>query len=140
MLLMMKTNTELCQLETFDERFDYLALKSRIGVATFGFERHLNQQFYTSRTWRDVRRTVIARDRGLDLAIPGREIYNKIIIHHMNPMTIEDIEDGNPDIIDPEFLISVSHETHNAIHYGDKSRLPQPWTERKPGDTLFWRQ
>ena len=140
MRLMMKTNTELCQLETFDERFDYLALKSRIGVATFGFERHLNQQFYTSRVWRDVRRAVIARDRGLDLGVPGREIHTKIIIHHMNPMTIEDIEDGNPDIIDPEFLITVSHDTHNAIHYGDKSRLPQPWTERKPGDTLFWRQ
>lgn len=140
MMLMMKNHTELSRFETFDERFDYLSLKSRVGAATFGFERHLNQQFYTSRIWRDVRRTVIARDRGLDLGIPGREIHRKITIHHMNPMSIEDIENGNPDIIDPEFLISVSHDTHNAIHYGDRSRLPQPWVERTPGDTLFWRQ
>ena len=140
MSIMMKTHTELCRFETFDERFDYLSLKSRVGAATFGFERYLNQQFYTSRQWRDVRHEVIARDMGLDLGIPGRELHHKIIIHHMNPMTIEDIENGNPDILDPELLITVSHETHNAIHYGDRSRLPQPWTERKPGDTVFWRQ
>lgn len=137
---MMKTHTELSRFETFDERFDYLSLKAHIGAATFGFERYLNQQFYTSRTWRDVRRAVIARDYGRDLGIPGRELHSKIIVHHMNPMTIEDIDNSNPDIVDPEFLISVSHETHNAIHYGDRSRLPQPWVERKPGDTLFWRQ
>lgn len=140
MTIMMKTHTELCRFETFEERFDYLSLKSTVGAATFGFERYLNQQFYTSRQWRDVRHEVIARDMGRDLGIPGREIHGKIIIHHMNPMRIEDIENSNPDILDPELLITVTHETHNAIHYGDRSRLPKQWTERKPGDTLFWRQ
>lgn len=140
MPILMKTYTELCRFETFEERFEYLSLKSTVGAATFGFERYLNQQFYTSRQWRDARHEVIARDMGCDLAIPGRGIHDKIIIHHMNPMTIADIEESNPDILDPELLITVSHATHNAVHYGDKSRLPQPWVERKPGDTLFWRQ
>lgn len=140
MLILMKTYTELCRFQTFEERFEYLSLKSTVGAATFGFERYLNQQFYTSRQWRDARHEVIARDLGCDLAMPGREIHDKIIIHHMNPMTIADIEESNPDILDPELLITVSHATHNAVHYGDKSRLPQPWVERKPGDTLFWRQ
>lgn len=136
----MRTHTELCRLETFDERFDYLSLKAQVGKETFGFERYLNQQFYTSRLWRRVRDEVIARDYGRDLAIPGREIHTAVIIHHMNPMTVADIEESNPDILNPELLITVSHATHNAIHYGDKSRLPQPWVERKPGDTVFWRQ
>ena len=136
---MLKTYTELARLNTFEERFDYLSLKSVVGQQTFGSERFLNQQFYTSRQWRNVRYDVIDRDEGLDLSFPGFEIHDKIIIHHMNPITIEDVENGNPDILDPEFLICVSHDTHNAIHYGDRNRLRLPTlVERKPGDHIKW--
>ena len=139
MSMMLRTYTELCRLETFEERFEYLSLKSVVGRYTFGSERYLNQQFYTSRQWRNARRDVIARDDGLDLGVEGFEIYDKVIIHHMNPITIEDVENGNPDILDPELLITVSHDTHNAIHYGDKSRLRLPTlVERRPGDTKLW--
>lgn len=135
---MLRTYTELMQRPTFDERFDYLSLKSVVGRATFGAERFLNQVFYSSREWKDVRREVIARDGGLDLSTDGYDIYDRILVHHMNPITVEDIDSRNPDILDPELLISVSHETHNAIHYGDKTRLARPPVERTPGDTLPW--
>lgn len=134
----LKTFTELQRLPTFEARFNYLSVKSIVGRATFGAERFLNQVFYTSKEWRDVRQEVIARDYGLDLAMPGHEIYNKVIIHHMNPLTVEDIDERNPDILDPELLITVSHETHNAIHYGDVDRLSRPPVERRPGDTRPW--
>lgn len=134
----LRTFAELSQLQTFDERFEYLSLKSIVGRATFGSERFLNQVFYTSKEWRDVRQEVIARDGGLDLAMAGHEIYNKVIIHHMNPITVQDVDQRNPDILDPELLITVSHETHNAIHYGDADRLSRPPVERQPGDTLPW--
>jgi len=98
----------------------------------------MNQRFYTSRQWRDIRDHVIARDEGKDLALPGYEIHDKIIIHHMNPMTPEEIEHGDADILDPEFLITTTHRTHNAIHYGDERHLPKPFTERHPGDTKLW--
>jgi hypothetical protein len=125
-------------LDTLEERYKYLALHGEVGRATFGFDRYLNQQFYTSRQWRDIRNHVIARDLGRDLGIEGYEIHNRIYIHHMNPMTVEDITSGDPRILDPEFLISVTHRTHNAIHYGDEGLLPKPPVQRRPGDTTLW--
>lgn len=130
--------SELLRLGTFEERFDYLSLKGRVGESTFGFDRWINQQFYTSRQWRQVRNEVIVRDGGCDLGIEGYEIHDRIYIHHMNPMTVNQIESGDPSILDPEFLISVTHNTHNAIHYGDASLLPKPLVDRKPGDTKLW--
>jgi hypothetical protein len=136
---MMKTYTELRRLDSFLERFEYLSLKSVVGRYTFGSERFLNQQFYASREWRNVRRDVIDRDGGLDLGVEGYDIFDQISVHHMNPITMEDVENHNPEILDPDLLISVSHETHNAIHYGDKSRLRLPsLVERRPGDTRPW--
>lgn len=135
---MTRSYTEINKLGTFEERFDYLSLKGSVGESTFGFERHLNQKFYTSREWRLTRDAVISRDLGLDLGVPGFEIYTRILIHHMNPMTPEDIVHGNADILDPEYLITVTHRTHNAIHYGDRSLLALPFIERRPGDTLLW--
>jgi hypothetical protein len=129
---------ELRRLPTFKERYDYLQARSVVGMATFGFERWLNQAFYTSTQWRHVRVEVIARDRGCDLGIEGYEIYDRIIIHHMNPITVHQVESGDPAILDPEFLITVTHETHNAIHFGDEKLLAKPLVERRPGDTKLW--
>lgn len=129
---------ELRRLQTFEERFEYLRLFGVVGKATFGFDRHLNQKFYTSSEWRHLRHQVIARDEGLDLGIPGYEIYDKPIIHHMIPLTISDLRSGNPQAMDVDFLITVSHKTHNAIHYGDASLLSRPLVERRPGDTKLW--
>lgn len=98
----------------------------------------MNQRFYTSREWRQIRHNVIARDNGCDLGVDGLEIHRGLYIHHMNPMTVEDIASGNPDILDPEFLITVTHSTHNAIHYGDENHLPRGLVERRPGDTKLW--
>lgn len=136
--MMTKSFTELSQIDTFEERYKYLALRGNVGSATFGFDRYINQKFYTSRQWRLIRRDVIVRDNGCDLAFPGYEIMDKIIIHHMNPMVADDIVFGEDEILDPEYLISVSHRTHNAIHYGDERLLPRPLVERKPGDTKLW--
>lgn len=133
-----RSYSELKKIDTFEERFNYLSLRSVVGAATFGFERYVNQQFYRSVEWKHIRRDVIARDSGLDLGIDGYEIFEKIIIHHMNPMTVEDIELGNEDILDPEFLITTSHKTHNAIHYGDSNLLAKPFVDRRPGDTKLW--
>jgi hypothetical protein len=135
---MTRTFSELSQLATFEDRFEYLSLKGVVGESTFGFERHLNQKFYTSREWRLARDEVITRDYGCDLAMPGFEIHTRILIHHMNPITPEDIVHSNVDILDPEYLISVTHRTHNAIHYGDKHLLALPVIERRPGDTRLW--
>lgn len=135
---MTRTYTELAKLETFEERFAYLSIKARVGESTFGFERHLNQKFYTSREWRLARDEVIARDLGCDLGVAGFDIFDRILIHHMNPMVPTDLIHGNPDILNPEFLISVTHNTHNAIHYGDASLLRLPIVERRPGDTRLW--
>lgn len=128
----------LQRLETLEERFRYLKLHGRVGRETFGFDRYLNQQFYTSREWRRVRQQVIVRDVGCDLGIQGYEIHKGLYIHHMNPMTVQDIIDGAPEILDPEYLITVTQNTHNAIHYGDASLLPRPVVERRPGDTRLW--
>jgi hypothetical protein len=132
--------TELQNLITFDDRFEYLVLKGIVGASTFGFDRYLNQQLYTSYRWLKVRDQVIIRDDGCDLGIPGYGIRTKIVIHHMNPISPEDLEHGNDIVFDPEFLISTSHMTHRAIHFGDKSLLPELPIRRRPGDTCPWRR
>jgi len=129
---------ELSRLRQFEERFEYLSLKGAVGESTFGFDRWLNQQFYRSREWKDARSYVIARDNGCDLGVPGHEIFSDLLVHHMNPLTAEAIQHGEFEIIDPEFLITTSLKTHNAIHYGDASLLPKEHVERSPGDTRVW--
>jgi len=136
--LISRSYQELLSYETFEERFRYLSLGGEVGADTFGFDRYLNQSFYASREWKRIRQQVIARDEGRDLALPGHEIYDRIYVHHMNPMTPDDIKHGNDDILDPDFLICVTHQTHNAIHYGDERALPRPFVERRPGDTKLW--
>lgn len=135
-----RTYSELSKLKTFKERFTYLRLNGFVGKETFGFDRYLNQVFYKSAKWRSIRDFVIVRDNGCDLGIEGREIYGKIIIHHMNPITIQDIEQESDFLLEPEFLISTVHETHNAIHYGDENLLILAPIERKPNDTCPWRR
>jgi hypothetical protein len=133
-----RTYTELSRIGEFEKRYDYLSVRSQIGVDTFGYERWLNQAFYQSTQWKRARQEVIARDRGCDLGVEGYEINDKIIVHHMKPMSVEDITHGDIDILDPEYLISTSHRTHNAIHYGDRSLLVKPLVRRRPGDTRLW--
>jgi acetyltransferase-like isoleucine patch superfamily enzyme len=133
-----RTYSELCQLETFEERYRYLELGGIVGGLTFGFDRWVNQGFYHSSEWRSVRNEVIVRDNGCDLGVPGYEIASGLIVHHMNPISLKDIEHGEEWIIDPNVLITTSLQTHNAIHYGDESLLPQGPVERKPGDTTLW--
>lgn len=134
-----KSYPELLTLHTFEERFEYLALKARIGEETFGFERWMNQTFYRSKEWRELRHEIIIRDNACDLGIPGFDIAERTIIHHIIPMTVDDLEDGNPLVLDPDNLITTTHNTHNAIHWGDKSLLRLPPVERRPGDTTLWR-
>lgn len=134
----MKTYSKLIRLNTFEERYEYLKLNGTVGESTFGFDRYMNQKFYRSSEWKQIRNHVIARDLGLDLAMEGYEIYDKIIIHHMNPMSVDDIKNSDSDILDPEFLISTTLNTHNAIHYGDRSLLKQLFVERKINDTKLW--
>jgi hypothetical protein len=135
---MIRRYSELRRLNTLKERFDYLKLNGRVGEATFGWDRWINQQFYTSREWRQRRFDVITRDLGCDLGVVGYEIHKGLYIHHMNPLSAEDIKAGNVDILDPEYLITVTHRTHNAIHYGDEKLLPRPLVERRTGDTKLW--
>jgi hypothetical protein len=135
---MIRTYSELRRLETLEDRFRYLSLRGEVGKTTFGYDRWINQQFYTSTQWRNMRNHVIARDIGRDLGVEGYEIHDRIYIHHMNPMTAEQIQDADPRVLDPEFLICVTHKTHNAIHYGDEGLLPKPLVERRPGDTTLW--
>lgn len=138
MSMRIRKYSDLHRLSTFEERYKYLQMRSSVGASTFGFDRYINQQFYTSRQWRQVRFDVIARDEGCDLGIPGHEIFDRIIIHHMNPLTVADIEDGTMDTLNPDFLISTTHRTHNAIHYGDEKLLAKPYVERRRGDTKLW--
>jgi len=135
-----RTYTELLRHKTLEDRFRYLSLRGSVGDVTFGFDRYLNQDFYRSRQWRRLRNQVILRDGACDLGIEDYEIPNgrKIIVHHMNPMTEEDIIHGVSSILDPEFLITTTLKTHNAIHFGDERLLPQPLVDRKPGDTKLW--
>ena len=142
----MKTTTnnrcysELITLPTFKERFEYLKLGGRIGRDTFGFDRYINQQLYQRNPkWKSARDRVIIRDNGCDLGVEGHEIYGKIIVHHMNPITMDDIINERDWIFDPEFLICTIHNTHNAIHYGDEGLLIIAPTERKPNDTCPWK-
>lgn len=133
-----KTYKEMSRLETFEERFDYLKLNGSVGSDTFGFDRWLNQKFYRSKEWKRTRDQVIIRDNGCDLGIPGREIQGKIIIHHINPITVEDICDITEYLMNPNYLVCTSQNTHNAIHYGDANLLPKDPVTRKPGDTKLW--
>lgn len=136
---MIRTYRELRKLTTFNERYEYLRLVGTVGISTFGYDRYLNQVLYHSISWRSARDEAIIRDGGCDLGIPGYELIESIIVHHMNPITIEQIEHNDKKIFDPMFLICVSHATHMAIHYGDVSLLPRPLVKRQPGDTIPWR-
>ncbi len=134
-----KSYSELVLLPTFEERYKYLRLNGSVGKDTFGFDRYINQRFYRSREWKRVRDTVIIRDNGCDLGIEGNDIFGKIIIHHMNPILPEDFQDEIGMILDPEYLICVSHRTHNAIHYSDEKLLDTAPPERRKHDTCPWR-
>jgi hypothetical protein len=133
-----RSYSELRFIDTFEERYHYLALRGGVGDSTFGFDRYINQQFYTSRQWRQLRHHIIARDNGCDLGVEGYEIHARLIIHHMNVLTADEIAQGDDDILDPEFLITTTHRTHNAIHYGDENLLPKPHVDRSRGDTKLW--
>ena len=134
-----RTYSQLKQLQTFEERYDYLKLGGVVGEDTFGFDRYLNQNFYRSREWKRVRDEVIMRDNGCDLGVDGHEIRGKILIHHMNPITSEDIHRVSDYLLNPEYLICVTHRTHNAIHYGDESLIITAPIERTQNDTCPWR-
>ena len=134
-----RTYSELIQIPTFEERFEYLKIGGAIGAATFGSSRYINQWFYTSKLWRSTRDFCIVRDEGCDLADPDRQIYDQITIHHMNPIDEDDIAMHSEFLLDPEFLICTSSRTHNAIHFGDSSLLAQLPPERRPNDTSPWR-
>lgn len=135
---MIRTYSKLSRIATFEERFRYLNLFGDIGNATFGFDRHLNQRFYSSSEWKHIRHEIITRDKSCDLGIEGYEIHDRAVIHHMNPMTTYDLTHGDDSIMNPEFLITTTHRTHNAIHFGDESSLLKPFVERKVGDTKLW--
>ena len=136
--MMSRSYSEMIKLKSFEERYNYLKLSGSAGVVTFGFDRYLNQTFYTSYKWKQVRRDVIVRDEACDLAIPERSIFGGIRVHHMNPIAPEDLELEKDIVFDPEFLICTSHNTHNAIHYGDLELLPKQYIPRSPGDTKLW--
>lgn len=136
--MMIRTYSELIQLSTFEERFKYLALYGKVGQATFGTDRYLNQSFYRSREWRRVRNEVIIRDDGCDLGIYGMDIFDRIYVHHMNPITVDDIDDNYDLLVNPEFLISTSFNTHQAITFGNKNKLINLPFERRKGDTTLW--
>lgn len=133
-----RTYSELKSFSTFDERFEYLKLDGSVGHSTFGFDRWINQRFYTSWEWKKAREAVIVRDNGCDLGINGHEIHADILVHHINPMTVDDIRNGEDWMINPEYLITTSKRTHNAIHYGNNLQMPKIVTERKMGDTKLW--
>jgi hypothetical protein len=133
-----RTYSELRRIAGFEPRFEYLVLKGEVGASTFGFDRWMNQQFYRSHEWKTVRDHVIVRDGACDLGVPGYDIHVRLLVHHMNPVTPEDLQGGEDWVLDPEFLITTTHRTHNAIHYGDDSLLVKPPVERRPGDTKLW--
>lgn len=134
-----RTYSELITLPTFKERYEYLRIGGKVGEETFGFDRYLNQIFYKSKEWLDIRDEVIIRDNGCDLGIEGREIHSKILIHHMNPITVKDILERSDLLLNPEYLISTVKNTHDAIHYGDSSLLVKDPIERRKNDTCPWR-
>ena len=134
-----RTYSELITLPTFEERFNYLKLKGQVGKDTFGFDRWLNQIFYRDPEWKSIRDYVIVRDNGCDLGVDGYEINGRILVHHMNPISKEDILERSKYLLDPEFLISTVHNTHNAIHYGDEDLLIKTPIERTKNDTCPWK-
>lgn len=135
-----KTYSELMTFQTFEERFKYLKLTGIVGKETFGNVRYLNQFLYSSPEWRSLRNRIIVRDNGRDLGMDGYEIFGKIIIHHLNPITVEDVVSGNPKVFDPENLICTCHATHNALHYGDADLIIGVPIERTINDTCPWRK
>lgn len=137
--MLLKSYRNLILLPTILDRFEYLKIKANVGDPTFGFDRFINQDFYQSREWRQVRMKVIARDEGCDLGMPDYPIGGKVIIHHINPITAEDIENASDLLFDLDNLICVSESTHNAIHFGDETLLPAEPIIRRPGDTCPWR-
>lgn len=138
---MIRTYSELSKLKTFEERFDYLRLDGQVGTDTFGFDRIFNQRFYKSAEWRRVRDIVIVRDNGCDLGIDGHEIHGqRILIHHMNPFSLEDLERRAEILLNPEYLITTIHSTHNAIHYGDENLIARSPVERSANDTCPWKR
>lgn len=134
-----RTYKELIRLKTFIERYNYLRLNEKVGVSTFGFDRYLNQLLYSSKEWKRIRDEVIIRDMGCDLAIEGLDIFDKITIHHMNPITIDDVKLKRDYILNPEFLITTSYTTHSAIHFGSEAILRKPLIERRVNDTCPWK-
>lgn len=138
MKMMIRRYSELRSILTFEERYHYLRITGSVGKSTFGYDRAFNQEFYRSAEWRLARRQVIVRDNGCDLGVEGYEIGGPITVHHMNPLTLEDLEKNIQMILDPEFLICTSGPTHLAIHYGEESNLVRLPKERQPGDTSPW--
>ena len=136
---MKKTYSELSRLSSFEERYRYLRLGGAVGRDTFGFDRIFNQRFYQSSEWKRARDFVIIRDNGCDLGVKGHEIFGRLLIHHLNPITLEDIQLGSDSLFDPDNLICTTHDTHNAIHYGDENLLPKPPVERSANDTCPWK-
>lgn len=135
-----KTYRELISLHTFEERYKFLRIAAKVGDPTFGSFRWINQNLYNSEEWKRARNIVIARDNGCDLGIPDRGIFDRIYVHHITPLTIEDFEENSSLIYDPENLICCSYNTHQAIHYGDESLLIKDFVERKPNDMCPWKQ
>lgn len=137
-----RTYSELSKLKTFEERFEYLKLDCKVGIQTFGFDRWINQEFYRSKEWKDVRRLVILRDLGCDLGVSGYDVVGSIIVHHMNPLKVEDIVNVTAYLLNPDYLVTTSNHTHNAIHYGDRNLIkvaPVYFAVRKPNDTCPWK-
>lgn len=134
-----RTYSELIMIPTFEERFEYLQLKGSVGKDTFGYDRYLNQVLYRSPEWKRLRNQIIIRDGGCDLACDGYDIYNKVLIHHLNPITVEDVLTRSRKVFDPDNLVCVSHSTHNAIHYGDVDLLVTGPIIRTKNDTCPWR-
>lgn len=135
-----RTYSELIKIPTFEERYEYLRLGGKVGEETFGFDRYLNQMFYRSKEWRSIRDHVITRDNGCDLAMAGHEVYSRILIHHMNPITADDILQRSEYLLNPEYLVSTIKRTHDAIHYGDRSLLIVAPIERTKNDTCPWKR
>lgn len=133
-----RSYSELKKLVYFEERYEYLKLNGAVGRSTFGFDRYINQKFYQSQEWKRVRQEVILRDNGCDLGVHGYEINGELLIHHINPMVLEDIIHGEEWILNPEYLITTTPNTHNAIHFGDERLLPRVVVERTPNDTRLW--
>lgn len=134
-----RTYSELISIPTFEGRFKYLKMNGKVGKDTFGFDRYLNQIFYRSKKWKSIRNQVIIRDNGCDLGMEGHDIFGRILIHHMNPITIDDIKQESEYLLDPEYLICVAHNTHNAIHYGDEGLLIKEPIVRTQNDTCPWK-